>query len=158
MDVTAEDFRRHYESLSDEALLEVDTGELVELARTCHAEEVARRGLDTRLPEDKDAETEAAEPASEATSGEELVCIAEYDYVDEAEIAMGLLQAAEIPAALEREPGAERLMVPAGLADQALRMLAESSLTDEELAAQAEAAVNPDEEPEAAVEEEEPHA
>ncbi len=75
--------------------------------------------------------------------------------MDEAEIAMGLLQAAEIPAALEREPGAERLMVPAALADQALRMLAESSLTDEELAAQAEAAVNPDDEVAEEAEEEE---
>ncbi len=49
VDVTAEDFRRHYESLSDEALLEIDTSELVELARNCHAEEVARRELDTQF-------------------------------------------------------------------------------------------------------------
>jgi hypothetical protein len=147
VDVTAEDFRRHYESLSDEALLEIDTSELVELARTCHEEEVARRGLDAELPEDGDAtDAEAPEPGADPASGDELVCVAEFDYVDEAEIAMGLLQAAEIPAALEREPGVERLMVPGKLADQALRMLADSSLSDEELAAQAEAAGHQEEE------------
>lgn len=154
MDVTAEDFRRHYESLPDEALLEIDTAELVDLARTCHAEEVARRGLDAELPPDEDAtDAAAAVPGTEAAAGDELVCIVEYDYVDEAEIATGLLHAAEIPAALEREPGVERLMVPAKFADQALRMLADSSLSDEELAAQAEAAGQLEEEVEEETEE-----
>lgn len=137
MDVTAEDFRRHYEILSDEALLDIDPRELVELARTCHADEVARRGLHTG-PSEHEAATAPQSPDSEKAA-EELVCIAEYDYADEADLARGLLEAAEIPASLESEPGVVRLMVPAGLAEQALGMLA-APLSDEELAAQAEAA------------------
>ena len=157
MDVTAGDFRSHYESLSDQALLEIDTSELVELARNCHAEEVARRGLDVMAPDDEGSDADVSEASPEEAPPDELVCIVEYDYVDEAEIACGLLQAAEIPAALEREPGAERLMVPRALADEALRMLAESSLSDEDLAAQAEAAGHPDEQVvEDEAEEEEP--
>lgn len=161
MDVTAEDFRRHYAELSDEALLEVDTAELVPIARTCHAEEVVRRGLDAvpaadDSPDDKVAGTE--EPT------EELVCIADYDYRDEAELARGLLEAASIPATLETEQGESvqampemnlagtvsgvRLMVPKALAEQALQILA-TPLSDEELAAQAEAAGLEDEDQDA---------
>jgi hypothetical protein len=137
VDVTAEDFRRHYEILSDEALLEIDTGELVELARTCHADEVARRGLSEFEEEAGDSEASIAGP--DAAANEELVCIVEYDHLDEAEMARGLLEAAEIAASLESEPGVVRLMVPSGMAEPALRMLA-APLSDEELAAQAEAA------------------
>jgi hypothetical protein len=145
VDVTPEDFRRHYESLSDEALLEIDPTELVDLARNCHAVEVARRGL----AEDSSGAADATPlPDSQAAEKEkeELVCIVEYDTLDEADLARGLLEAAEIPATTESEPGVVRLMVPAALANQALGMLA-SPLSDEELAAQAEAAGYEDEEP-----------
>ena len=56
------------------------------------------------------------------------------------------------PRVLESEPGVVRLMVPAGLAEQALRLLA-APLSDEELAAQAEAAGFEGEESEAEPEE-----
>ena len=107
------------------------------MARTCHAEEVARRGLAEGPPQDEDSAESL--PAAVAAPQEELICIVEYDYADEADLAHGLLNAAEIPAVLESEPGVVRLMVPATLAEQALRMLA-APLSDEELAAQAEAA------------------
>ena len=136
MDVTAEDFRRHYESLSDDALLEIDPDELVELARTCHADEMVRRGL-SEEPEAGQPSGGPEEPA--AAAPEELVCIVEYDHMDEADLARGLLEAAEISASLETEPDVVRLMVPASLAEQAISMLA-APLSDEELAAQAEAA------------------
>lgn len=141
MDVTAEDFIRHYESLSDEALLDIDTGELTELACRCHADEVARRGLDSDAISDEDGAAAAAGAVAE--DGEELICIVEYDYADEADLARGLLEAAEIPAKVESEPGVARLMVPEKFGKQALMMLA-TPLSDEELAAQAEAASNPD--------------
>ena len=41
-----------------------------------------------------------------------MICIVEYDFADEADLARGLLEAAEIPAAVENEPGVSRLMVP----------------------------------------------
>jgi hypothetical protein len=138
LDVTAEDFRRHYESLSDEALLDIYTGELTELARSCHAEELERRGIDTGISQE-----DAADPAAEAAIAEEMICIVEYDFADEADLARGLLEAAEIPAAVENEPGVSRLMVPKKFGEQALLMLT-TPLSDEELAAQAEAAGNPD--------------
>ena len=139
LDVTADDFRRHYESLSDEALLEINAGELVALARTCHEGEVARRGLGDVALEEEAADAGAETPGDGVAAEEELVCIVEYDYLDEADLARGLLEAAEIKASLESEPGVVRLMVPAGMAEQALQMLA-APLSDDELAAQAEAA------------------
>ena len=139
MDVTAEDFRRHYELLSDESLLEIDTGDLVELARTCHAEEVARRGLDQGDSDEAEADSAANSGPGPDAAEEELVCIVEYDYPDEAELALGLLEAAEITASLESEPGVVRLMAPAGMAEQALQLLA-ATLSDEDLAEQAAAA------------------
>jgi hypothetical protein len=54
MEVTAVDFRKHFELLSDESLLETNREELVEVAQQCFDEEVARRGLneteDSRNP------------------------------------------------------------------------------------------------------------
>jgi hypothetical protein len=140
LDVTAEDFTRHYASLSDEALLEIDTDELTELACRCHADELARRGLDSGVA---DEDVAAAAPGEAAEAEEELVCIVEYDYPDEADLARGLLEAAEIPAKIESEPGVVRLMVPEKFSKEALMMLV-SPLSDEELEAQAEAAANPD--------------
>jgi hypothetical protein len=141
LDVTAEDFIRHYESLSDEALLEIDTEELTQLACRCHADEVARRGLNSGEAIDEDGVE--ATPGAAAEAEEELICIVEYDYPDEADLARGMLEAAEIPAKVESEPGVSRLMVPEKFGKQALMMLA-TPLSDEELAAQAEAAANPD--------------
>jgi hypothetical protein len=43
MKLNIEDLRRHYASLSDEALREIDRGELVEMARACYDYEMAQR-------------------------------------------------------------------------------------------------------------------
>lgn len=142
MEVSLEDFRRHFELLSDAALLATNRDDLVESARECYDEEVARRGLNTP-PDD--------EPAGDATSavlagheGEELVLIATYNIPDEASLARGLLESAEIPYQLQNEYVALggfqlRLMVPAAFEEQALEVL-QSEISEEELAAQAEAA------------------
>jgi hypothetical protein len=45
MNVDADDFRKRYGELSDEGLLSINRGELVELARLCYDQELARRGL-----------------------------------------------------------------------------------------------------------------
>jgi hypothetical protein len=42
--------RRQYESLTDEALLEVDRTELVEAAQQCYDDEVLQRGLSAKRP------------------------------------------------------------------------------------------------------------
>ena len=43
MQLSIENLRRHYASLSDEALREIDRSELVEAARACYDHELAQR-------------------------------------------------------------------------------------------------------------------
>jgi hypothetical protein len=141
VEVSRDDFRRHFELLSDETLLETDRDELVEAARSVYDEEVERRGLSDPAVE------EAGEPMPGAVApgeGDELVVIATYNVPDEASLARGLLQSAEIPFMLQNDyvalGGIElRLLVPAQYEEQALEIL-QHEITDEELAAQAEAA------------------
>jgi hypothetical protein len=140
MEVSLDDFRRHFELLSDAALLETNREELVESARECYDEEVARRGLNSPSEEET-----AAEPAAQPVNpGEELVAIATFHIPDDANLARGLLQSAEIPYHLENEYLALgafqlRLLVPAAFEQEALEVLA-AEISEEELAAQAEAA------------------
>ena len=53
MRIDPEDLRRHYESLSDEGLLDIDRSDLVPVAQGIFDEEIARRGLE-RPPEEKE--------------------------------------------------------------------------------------------------------
>ena len=73
MKVGADDFRRVYESLNDEALLAVKRDELVELAQQCYDVEVAARGLAAR--DDAAAVVPPGNPEA-AGDGEELVEVA----------------------------------------------------------------------------------
>jgi hypothetical protein len=139
MAVSAEELRRHYQSLSDAALLEIDPAELVAAARTCLEDEIAARGLNDDAG-DAEAASEAVAEAEPEQAEEKGVCVAEFDYLDEAELAKGLLEAGDVPVTLEHEPGVIRLTVPESVGDFALRLLATTPLSDEELAAQAEAA------------------
>ncbi len=146
MEVSLEDFRRHFEILSDEALLATDREELVESARECYDEEVARRGLNQPPVQEEVAGVAAGiRPADD----DELVLIATYHVADEASLARGLLESAGIPWSLENQYAGLgsfelRLMVPAQYEAQALEVL-QSEISEEELAAQAEAAGVPEE-------------
>ena len=140
MKVDADDFRRVYESLNDEALLAVKRDELVEVAQQCYDVEVAARGLAAH----DDAAAVALSGSSEAAgAGEELVEVATFADVDEARLARDLLQSAEIPAYLANVGklglGGFRLSVSPSLLEQAREVL-DTQVSDEELAAQAEAA------------------
>lgn len=142
MQVSPDDFRRHFELLSDAALLSTNREELVEAAREVFDAEVARRGLNT--PPDDEPAGDATSAALAGHEGEELVLIATYNIPDEASLARGLLESAEIPYQLQNEYVALggfqlRLMVPAAFEEQAIEVL-QSEISDEELAAQAEAA------------------
>jgi hypothetical protein len=141
--VDADDFRRVYESLNDEALLAVKRDELVEVAQQCYDVEVANRGLAASA----DAAAAPA-PGSAEAAGEELVEVAIFTDADDARLARDLLQAAEIPAYLAADaklpgnmsaPSGFRLSVAPSLLEQAREVL-DSRISDEELAAQAEAA------------------
>ena len=141
MEVSAADFRQHYELLSDEALLEINADDLVDVARQCLEEEIAQRGLNVEA--DDAPEEIAAEPVAGEEDAREVL-IATYTSGDELNLARGLLQSAEIPSRVENPlavmGGMElRLIVPAAFEEHALEVLG-AEISDEELAAQAEAA------------------
>jgi hypothetical protein len=141
--VDADDFRRVYDSLNDEALLAVKRDELVVVAQQCYDVEVARRGLAAR----DNAAAVPARDSAEAASPE-LVEVATFADVDDARLARDLLQSAEIPSYLATDaklpgnmsaPVGFRLSVAPSLLEQAREIL-DTQISDEELAAQAEAA------------------
>ena len=154
MNISIDDFRRHFELLSDAALQETNREELVETARVCFDDELARRGLNVTIPVSPEVSATDAEGATShvLSAGEELVVIGTFSVADEASLARGLLESASIPARLENMNlglGAFqlRLLVPAAFEEQALEVL-DYEISDEELAAQAEAAGEMEPEPE----------
>jgi hypothetical protein len=138
------ELRQQYESLSDEALLAMKRGDLVDLARQVYDKEVESRGLGS--PAEAVESGSAKLPENE--SGEELVEAAVYESRSEARLAKSFLLSAEIPCELENELALNnaplRLLVPASMLDQAMDVLG-AEISEEELAAQAEAAGEPDE-------------
>jgi hypothetical protein len=152
VDVSQADFRQHYELLSDEALLEINAGDLVDVARQCLEEEITNRGLNVAAA---DAPQElAAQPAAgeEGEQGPGEVLIATFTNGDELNLVRGLFQSAEIPSRVDNPlavmGGMElRLFVPAAFEEHALEVLA-AEISEEELAAQAEAAGEQEGEPE----------
>jgi hypothetical protein len=142
MEVSLDDFRRYFELLSDESLLSTNREELVEGGKQCYDEEVARRGLNSAQADE--VAGEGTPETHETNPAEELVLIATYLIPDEANLARGLLQSAEIPFRMENElaplGGFQlRLLVPKAFEQEALEVL-DSEISEEELAAQAEAA------------------
>jgi Putative prokaryotic signal transducing protein len=150
--IDPEDFKRHYALLSDDALLEIDRDELVDAARPYYDAELADRNL--VLPE-----TEESAPADQGSEdghgqtedGPQLV--GTFLSLEDANLARGLLQSADIPCSLENEymaqrsgNGALRLMVPASAYDRACEIL-EFEISEEDLIAQAEAEASKDDEP-----------
>jgi hypothetical protein len=137
------ELRQQYESLSDEALLAMKRGDLVDLARQVYDEEVESRGLGS--PPEAVESGSAKLPENE--SGEELVEAAVYESRSEARLAKSFLLSAEIPCTLENElalgDAPLRLLVPASMLDQAMDVLG-AEISEEELAAQAEAAGEPE--------------
>ncbi|MGD1071627.1 MAG: hypothetical protein ABSB15_15925 [Bryobacteraceae bacterium] len=141
MDVSIEDFRRHFALLSDGALLETRREDLVESAQQCLDEELSRRGLTRGAAGETPSEKPAEEPAP---SGGEPVLIATYTVAEEASLARGLLRSASIPCHIANEYTGLgsfqlQLLVPAAYVEHALDVLA-ADISDDELAAQAEAA------------------
>jgi len=71
MRIDPEDLRRHYESLSDEGLLDINRDDLVDVARGIYDQEIARRGLDGLAEPDEEAYDSgaAADELDEAGDG-----------------------------------------------------------------------------------------
>jgi Putative prokaryotic signal transducing protein len=144
LQVDLDDFRRRYAELSDDALLELDRDDLVDLARDCYDAELARRGLHR---------SSSSPPAMEVQDHGELVEAAMFSSSSEADLARALLESAAIPCYLENEFAGKtlrvsdgfRLFVPATLLENAREIL-NSPVSDEELIAQAEAEPAPESE------------
>ena len=100
MDITTEDFRRHFDLLSDEALLDTRRDELTEVAQRCLDEELEKRGLHAAEEEVLSDEPVADEPSPEE---EELVVVATYDDAEEADGAKAQLDEAKIPSRLVKD-------------------------------------------------------
>ena len=141
MQIDPEEFRRYYDSLSDEALIEIDQDELVDVARQCYEEELARRGIAF--------EAEPAAASAESATHQNWVLAATYLTAEEANMAHAMLESAAIPARLASNntsawsgTGELRLMVPPEFLEEAEIILA-SEISDEDLIAQAEAEPSP---------------
>ena len=141
MEATPEDFRRHFELLSDEALLETNRNDLVELAKQSYDEEVQRRGLNEREESDPAVRARSAKLAE----GDTFVQIAKYHFRPEFEIASALLRSAGITCRQGNRIGRRielelPLMVPAAFAEEALELL-RSRIPEEDLHALAETSI-----------------
>ena len=148
MQIDPEDFKRHYALLSDDALLEINRGELVDVARPYYDAELASRKL--ALPDSiasAPAYARSDDPDEDETgqTADGLQLVATFLSLDEANFARGLLQSGDIACSLENEYGAQwagngalRLMVPASAYGRACEIL-ETQISEEELIAQAEA-------------------
>jgi PhnB protein len=90
--------RRQYAELSDEALLEIERADLVEAARQCYDDEVARREL-------KRAQVKQAAPIDE----EELRLVVDYNNPQDAHAMRDLLRKAGIRAYLPNDFPEERM-------------------------------------------------
>src|SRR6185503_16625448 len=89
MKTSADDFKRAYAELSDEGLLSIDRGDLVEIAQQCYDEELARRGL-----------TAEAEQSAAALPDGPLVEVARFDNFGGLESAREVLQWGGFPGGL----------------------------------------------------------
>ena len=143
MALSAEDFRQHFEMLSDDALLATKRADLVPLAQTVYDEELTARGLNIEEEVAGEVLTEASGPKEgDEPVAEDIVSVGEFTVIEEARIALGLLKSAEIPSGLANDKmslGVLHLMVPASYVDAALEVLG-MEISEDELAAQAEAA------------------
>ena len=135
MEIDPEEIRQRFEQLSDEGLMSIDRGDLIELAQQYYDAEISRRGL----------KTTPAAPVEE-NAEEQLVLLSSFDSLEEANLVRALLESAEIPVKLDNElssqwtgAGGLRLMVPASSLEEAEEIL-QAQISEDDLAAQAEAA------------------
>ncbi len=141
MQLNIEELRRHYASLSDEALREIDRSELVEMARACYDYELAQRepGSRATAPDrvDEEAMHEALDRDEDTPDwAAEAACVLSFASSRgraDAEDARVVLENAGVPCYLELSdvepddtppPQSEyRVMVPSGLSLRATSVL-----------------------------------
>jgi len=141
MQLNPDDLRKQFDRLSDEALLEVGREDLVDLARDIYDAELSARGLARHAEATPAAGTREPEP--EAAGG--MVVLAEFASFVDASLARAALTSAGISSSIKETgpygnmAGQPTILVPRESLEDA-RAVLDSPLSDEELAAQAEAA------------------
>ena len=134
MKIDTDYLRRHYAELSDEALYEIDRGELVEAAQKCYDEEIARR---RSVPASGPAPLNVAEDEDQAGPAwlENAACVCSFanapgsDSQFEAADAREALEAAGIPCHIALEKTGEerhsdyRVLVPGSRTLEAMSVL-----------------------------------
>jgi len=119
MKLSAGDFQRIYAEMSDEELLDIDRRELVEVARACYDEEVARRGLKS-----------SGVAASPAAPAKQYVVAGRLDTAKETRRACEHLKAHYIPA--HAGPDGLEVLVPAATLEEAREFL-DTWISDEQV-------------------------
>src|SRR5579862_8493465 len=129
MNVDADALRRHYDALSDEALLDLKPGDLTEVARQCYEAELFHRGLKRAAPKAlEDSEPEERQPVSpHLPLKSTAVSAAEFEYPEDARHARDVLEQAGIPCSLgesARNRGRRiALLVPSSFLESAQQRL-----------------------------------
>jgi hypothetical protein len=136
LEIDPEELRRVYAEMSDDGLLSINRNDLTELAQQYYDAEMRGRSL----------QSESSKHVEENPPQEELVVVEMFLSHEEAALGRALLRSADIPAYLENELtstwtgiGGLRLMVPSSHVEETREIL-ETRISDDELAAQAEAA------------------
>lgn len=123
MKISREDLAARFEQLSDEALLKRhNSGELTADAQAVIQDEIRRRGLST-----PPIATDSANPIEPATPGGDLVNIAGYLTLPEAQVMQALLDAESIPAFLADGYMAQSMFAPLGISSGARLMVHENN-------------------------------
>jgi len=146
--INLDDLRKQISMLTNEALLEVNRGDLVEAAREVYEAEAASRGI-AWAADPAEGSEEAGLGAASVDPAAELVSIAKFESVEEARFARALIEnegipvwfAGELsPAKMTGDPKAGlELVTQAEFLEQALEVMG-SEVSEEELARQAEEA------------------
>lgn len=141
MQITSEDLSRHYASLSDSELLEMDPAELTELAQQCYHREIEQRGLfEAADSEGGGLDVYAADevlPDWIETAAKACSFQASGMYAENVDRACSILQDAGVPYEVVREregcgPDLLSVMVPGALSLKASSIL-DRDLFNEEL-------------------------
>ena len=161
MPLTADDFRRRYAELSDEGLRSINPDELTPLARQVYEQELASRHLGDAVDEEESAEAPAPDggESSDVAEADPLIELAKCNSLEEAIFYRDLLRQAgiesQIPSRLASSVNwagtYSNIEVPLMVRESQLAEateIMEASISDEELAEQAEAAAPKDIEPE----------
>jgi hypothetical protein len=132
MKLTAEDYKHHYQELSDAELLAIESADLVDIARRCYDAELTRRHITPEATPTVEPDPDTLAGAPEIDPEESLVQVGVVTDFNSAMYIQKLLQDAAIPCVMSNEPthpasyaaGTICVSVPVSCAESARELLA----------------------------------